>query len=72
MYDKRGKKKYYAKIWKDRKPISLKYWDTPEEAALAYNDAAKKYHGEFAQLNVIRKESNDLGAPEDGTHREAG
>lgn len=38
--------------------ISRKYktfggFKTIEEAALAYNDLAKKYHGEFARLNVI-------------------
>ena len=29
------------------------YFATKEEAALAYNEAAKKYHGDFARLNEV-------------------
>jgi len=31
----------------------LGYYITKEEAAQAYNEAALKYHGEFALLNKI-------------------
>jgi hypothetical protein len=42
-----------ARIKVDGKVIYLGLYSTPEEAGIAYNDAAKVYHGEFASLNVI-------------------
>lgn len=44
--------------YKDKKRINLGYFDTPEDAAQAYNEAAKIYHGEFARLNVIPQSTN--------------
>ena len=38
---------------KIKKEIHLGHFKTKEEAAIAYNNAAIKYHGEFASLNVI-------------------
>jgi len=40
-------------IWVKRKRIWLGYFKDEIEAAKAYNNAAKKYHGKFARLNKI-------------------
>lgn len=54
--------KWYARIMYQGKYIFLGYYATPEQAALAYNEAAKRLHGEFARLNVI-PETPRLGRP---------
>lgn len=43
--------RWRARIKVDGVEIRLGYYDTPEEAALAYDEAARKYHGEFARTN---------------------
>ena len=43
--------KWRARIEIEHKSIYLGYYPTPEEAARVYDEAAKKYHGEFAKLN---------------------
>ena len=45
--------KWRACIGVDGRVIHLGYYDTAEEAARAYNEAAPKYHGKFAKLNEI-------------------
>jgi len=47
---------YQACIGVKGKQISLGTFDTQEEAAARYNQAALKHHGEFARLNVIESE----------------
>jgi len=54
----KGVRKTKNNTWKARitvnwKEIHLGHFKTKEEAAIAYNNAAIKYHGEFASLNVI-------------------
>lgn len=50
-YARRGITKYYATISVHGRRISLGVFDSEETAAHVYDEAAKKYHGEFALLN---------------------
>lgn len=49
--------KWQAKIGFNHKILHLGYFTTEIEAAFSYNNAAIKYHGEFARLNAI----NNIG-----------
>lgn len=46
-------KKWQVSIGVNYKAIYLGSFSTQEEAAMVYNKAALKYHGEFARLNII-------------------
>lgn len=48
-----AKKPWVARIMVNYRGISLGCHATQEDAARAYNEAAKKYFGEFACLNVL-------------------
>jgi hypothetical protein len=43
--------KFQAQICVDKKTIHLGYFLTPEQAHAAYCEAARKYHGDFANLS---------------------
>lgn len=49
----KNRRKWLACLQVDGKYKHLGHFNTPEEAAKAYNRGAIKYHGEFAKLNKI-------------------
>ena len=53
VYPLRGKKEglYRASITADKVTYDLGEFESVIDAALAYDEAAKKYHGDYAQLN---------------------
>lgn len=51
--NKKIKAPYRAQIFVNNKLLNLGLHHSPELAAIAYNNAAKKYFGEFAKLNQI-------------------
>ena len=58
LYKQSGKWKAYTKV--NMKSKHLGYYDTKEEAALAYNDFAKKTFGEFCYLNDISEDYRSI------------
>ena len=52
---RKNSNKFIAKICVNYKVMHLGLFKTEEEAALAYNKAAKEFRGEYARLNVLDK-----------------
>lgn len=52
---RRGTKRWRTVIMVNQKCVYHKYFPTQIECAIDYNRVAKKYHGDFATLNVIPK-----------------
>ncbi len=50
-----GSPKWAARIMVDYKQIHLGMFDTEEQAAQAYNDAAIESFGEYAHLNILEE-----------------
>ena len=48
-----SKNKWRATIEVNGKKIYLGFFDNEQDAAIAYNEAAKKYFGDYAYLNEI-------------------
>jgi hypothetical protein len=51
-----GKKPWVAQVNLDNKKVYFAIFDTEREAAIAYNEKAKEFFGEFACLNIIDEE----------------
>lgn len=49
--------RYQAKVSFQNRSIHIGFYKTPEEAALAYNKAAIKYHGDKAYVNVLNQKT---------------
>ena len=57
-------KKFLARIYVDRKPIDLGRYETPEEAALAYNTKSIEMFGKTRNLNKITQEEVEAALKE--------
>lgn len=51
---KKSENKFRARISVNCTRIELGLFNTPQQAAIAYNNAAIKYYGDHAKLNIIR------------------
>ena len=51
VYRGKQKERFYSQMWKDKKYYHIGTYDTPEEAARAYDKKAKELYGDNAKLN---------------------
>ncbi len=51
--------RYRAVISVNRKSVHIGMFDTPEEAALAYNKKSRELYGEDGKINIIRPKGKD-------------
>lgn len=58
VFQRKGSKRFYAQLYKDKKRISLGSHATAEAAAMAYDRAAVEHFGEFAVLNYPEQAQN--------------
>jgi hypothetical protein len=56
VFRMKDRPKWKATIGFQGKVLHLGFFDTKEEAALAYNMKAVELHGEYAKLNIIKEE----------------
>jgi hypothetical protein len=54
LYDKGYKNYWRVRIRVKDRESYIGHFNTKKKAALAYNEAAKKYFGDFARLNIIK------------------
>ncbi len=52
--------RYRAVISVNRKSVHIGMYDTPEEAALAYNKMSRELYGDNGKINVIKKKPKKL------------
>lgn len=53
-------KRYRAVISINRKSVHIGMFDTPEEAAMAYNEKSKELYGADGKINIIKKQEAEV------------